>query len=45
MLANGANMLVCGSSTIFRPQEGPVDQKLKEFRAHLDGITRQKSWI
>jgi len=35
MLKAGANMLVCGSSTIFRP-EAPVDQKLQELRTALN---------
>lgn len=36
MMAAGAKVFVCGSSTIFRPQEAPVDEKLKEFKKHLD---------
>lgn len=35
MAARGATMLVCGSSTIFRPLEATVDQKLRELRAAL----------
>lgn len=34
MLKAGANMLVCGSSTIFRP-DIPVDVKTQEFKKHL----------
>lgn len=36
MMAAGAKAFVCGSSTIFKPKEAPVDQKLKEFKKHLD---------
>lgn len=31
MIKNGANMLVCGSSTIFKPPV-PIDNKIKELR-------------
>lgn len=34
MLDAGANMLVCGSSTIFK-SDNPVDVKIKEFKKHL----------
>ena len=36
MLAAGASMLVCGSSTIFTA-DAPVDRKLLELREHLAG--------
>lgn len=36
MLNAGADMLVCGSSTIFRPDE-QVDNKIKELRRTLQG--------
>lgn len=35
MVRRGANMLVCGTSTIFKP-EGDVDVKIKELRKILD---------
>jgi ribulose-phosphate 3-epimerase len=35
MIARGATMLVCGTGTIFRPHEAPVDQKIREFRATI----------
>ena len=35
MVESGAEILVCGSSTIFRP-ETTVDEKLIHFRNHLD---------
>lgn len=44
MLQTGATALVCGSSTIFKPNE-KVNKKLEEFRLTLDGkpvITRVK---
>ena len=36
MISAGADVLVCGSSTIFRPQEEPVDIKLKDFRLLIE---------
>ncbi len=39
MVTRGATMLVCGTSTIFRPQEAPVDVKIREFRSRLDQVT------
>ena len=36
MIAHGASMLVCGSQTIYRPQEAPIDQKIRELRQVLD---------
>lgn len=36
MIARGANMLVCGSQTIFRPQEASIDQKIRDLRQLLD---------
>jgi len=35
MMAAGANMLVCGSGTIFRPHEDTIDNKLKALRIAL----------
>jgi ribulose-phosphate 3-epimerase len=35
MLAAGAELLVCGSSTIFKP-DAPVNIKVQEFRTHLE---------
>jgi ribulose-phosphate 3-epimerase len=35
MIENGAEFLVCGSSTIFKP-DVPVDQKILEFRNHIN---------
>lgn len=35
MVANGANALVCGTSSIFKPDK-PVDEKIKEFRELID---------
>jgi ribulose-phosphate 3-epimerase len=32
MVEAGANLLVCGTGTIFRPHEAPVDVKVEEFR-------------
>jgi len=37
MLAAGANLLVCGTSTIFKP-DAPVDRKIQELRHHLDHV-------
>jgi ribulose-phosphate 3-epimerase len=39
MLNAGADMLVCGSSTIFKP-DTTVANKTKELRAHLNSYTR-----
>lgn len=39
MLANGADMLVCGSSTIFKP-DTLVSNKIKELRNNLDSNFR-----
>ncbi len=43
MVNAGATMLVCGTSSIFRPQEAPVDQMVNRSRTHiapaLDGAT------
>ncbi len=36
MIKNGANMLVCGTQTIYRPHEAPIDKKIKELRKLLD---------
>lgn len=36
MIRAGANMLICGSSTIFRPQEAPVDQKINDLRQAIN---------
>jgi len=38
MLESGANMLVCGTQTIFRPHEGTITQKVKELRKVLDAV-------
>lgn len=38
MIRRGANRLVCGTGTIFRPHESPVDVKLKEFKNILDAL-------
>ena len=35
MIAAGANMLVCGSGTIFRPHEDTIDNKIKELKTIL----------
>jgi ribulose-phosphate 3-epimerase len=32
MIRNGADILVCGSSTIFRPQDGPLEENVKRYR-------------
>jgi ribulose-phosphate 3-epimerase len=40
MIERGAAVLVCGSSTIFRPHEAPVDKKLIAFRKSLDNAIR-----
>ena len=37
MLDAGADMLVCGSSTIFKP-DSPVDIKTKELKAHINSL-------
>jgi len=37
MLEAGADMLVCGSSTIFKP-DIPVDVKTKELKTHIDSL-------
>lgn len=36
MLKNGANMLVCGSQTIFRSHEAPIDKKIADLKRILD---------
>ncbi len=36
MIEHGANALVCGTGTIFRPNEAPIDTKTKELRTQLD---------
>jgi len=36
MVRAGANVLVCGSSTIFRPGEGSLPQLTHNFRRHVD---------
>lgn len=36
MIRSGATRLVCGSSTIFRPQEASLEVALRELRANLD---------
>ncbi|MES2059969.1 MAG: ribulose-phosphate 3-epimerase [Patescibacteria group bacterium] len=35
MVSRGANLLVCGTSSIFQPPM-PLPDKIKEFRAHVD---------
>ncbi len=41
MIQAGANMLVCGSSTIFRPQEAPVDQKITQLRQTINQVLKK----
>ena len=36
MIRLGANSLVCGTGTIFRPKEATVDEKIKTLRSLLD---------
>jgi ribulose-phosphate 3-epimerase len=36
MIRAGADVLVCGSSTIFRPGEGPLPELTKKFRRHVN---------
>ncbi len=36
MIQAGADILVCGSSTIFRPQEGPLPQVTEKYLAHVN---------
>lgn len=38
MLKAGADMLVCGSQTIFRPQEASIDQKIIQLRRMLNSL-------
>jgi len=36
MISAGASMLVCGTQTIYKPKEAPLDQKIKELRTVLN---------
>ena len=36
MIRRGATRLVCGSSTIFRPHECPLDEKIHALRFRID---------
>lgn len=36
MIKNGATMLVCGTQTIYPPQKGPIDARIKELRTLLN---------
>jgi ribulose-phosphate 3-epimerase len=37
MIKNGADALVCGTGTIFRPHEDTISKKLESFRATFNG--------
>lgn len=36
MVESGANALTCGTGTIFRPKEAPLDVMIRRFREHMD---------
>jgi hypothetical protein len=38
MLDAGADLLVCGTGTIFRPQEDTLKNKILEFRTSLTQV-------
>jgi ribulose-phosphate 3-epimerase len=42
MIRSGADMLVCGTQTIFRP-DAPIDKKTKELRQQLDKQLKQNA--
>ena len=41
LIRSGADVLVCGTSTIFRPQEGTLDQTIKKYRARVNKELRK----
>jgi len=42
MIRAGADILVCGTSSIFKPDK-PVDEKIKEFRKIIDNDLKKKA--
>ena len=41
MVQNGADILVCGTSSIYRPKEGTLDVTTKRFRDAIDQVLTQ----
>lgn len=37
MIKQGADILVCGASTIFRPHEGSLEEIIPKYRAYVEG--------
>jgi ribulose-phosphate 3-epimerase len=38
LIRSGFNVLVCGSSTIFRPQDGPLDETIVDYRDSVNNL-------
>ena len=36
LIKSGFNVLVCGSSTIFRPEDGPLAQTIVDYRSSVN---------
>ena len=36
LIKSGFDVLVCGSSTIFRPQDGPLSETIKTYRSAVN---------
>ena len=41
LIESGFDVLVCGSSTIFRPQDGPLDKTIRDYRSNVDNALRR----
>tara|TARA_R110000744_G_scaffold178960_1_gene297982 strand:+ start:323 stop:1024 length:702 start_codon:yes stop_codon:yes gene_type:complete len=45
MIQSGANMLTCGTGTIYRPHEGTLVEVIKGFRKYMNNELRESSEI